>query len=64
MMKVKMMSFHLRCPWCEGSETLADGKGKVTISVQCPKCKHIYKADLDTGKTEKSKAQMRLKNRR
>ena len=41
MMKEKMMSIHLRCPWCEGSETLADGKGKVTISVQCPKCKHI-----------------------
>lgn len=30
MMKEKMMSIHLRCPWCEGSETLADGKGKVT----------------------------------
>ena len=41
-MKEKQMSIHLRCPWCEGSETLADGKGKVTISVQCSKCKHIY----------------------
>lgn len=30
-MKEKQMSIHLRCPWCEGSETLADGKGKVTI---------------------------------
>ena len=44
-MKEKQMSIHLRCPWCEGSETLADGKGKVTISVQCPKCKHIYKLE-------------------
>lgn len=23
-MKEKQMSIHLRCPWCEGSETLAD----------------------------------------
>lgn len=56
MMKEKMMSIHLRCPWCEGSETLADGKGKVTISVQCPKCKHIYKAGFRYWKDRKVKS--------
>ena len=45
---------HLVCPWCKKGETLADAKGKVTISVACPKCHRYYLADLDTGQTERS----------
>ena len=63
-MKEFQMDIHLICPWCGGSEVLADHRTKVTISVQCAKCRKIYKADLDTLKTEKSKAQKRLKRRR
>lgn len=47
---------HLICPWCLKGEALADGKGKITISVMCPKCHKYFVADLDTGKTERSNA--------
>ena len=47
-------------PWCGGSEILVDHRTKVTISVQCAKCRKIYKAYLDLLKTEKSKAQKRM----
>ena len=33
---------HLTCPWCGKGEVLADGFGKLTISVQCPRCKNFY----------------------
>lgn len=44
------------CPWCNGGEVLAYGRGAVRISVQCPKerCKRIFTVDLDSGKTERS----------
>lgn len=42
---------HLKCPWCNKGEALADGKAKVTISVQCGKCGHVFYGDLDTLKT-------------
>lgn len=51
-MKEFQMDIHLSCPWCGGSEILADRRTKATISVQCAKCKKIYKADLDSLKTE------------
>ena len=54
------MDIHLSCPWCGGSEILVDHRIKVTISVQCAKCRKIYKAYLDLLKTEKSKAQKRM----
>lgn len=50
MMKEFQMDIHLSCPWCGGSEILADRRTKATISVQCSKCKKIYKADLDSLK--------------
>lgn len=54
---------HLLCPWCKKGETLADGKAKVTISVQCPKCGRFFLGDLDTLKTEKTKACRRMGRR-
>ena len=51
---------HLICPWSSKGEVLVDGKAKVTVSVMCPKCKHIYTGDLDTLKTKKDVAQKRL----
>lgn len=50
---------HLKCPWCEKGETLADGRAKVTISVLCGRCTRPYIADLDTMKTERAKPQRR-----
>ena len=47
---------HIICPWCGRGEVLADGKAKVTVSAQCPKCGRVFYGDLDTLKTEKGKA--------
>lgn len=58
------MKYHLWCPWCGRGETLSDGRGKVTISVQCEKCHHPYLADLDSMKTERTKPQRRLGRRK
>ena len=54
------LKYHLKCPWCGKGETLADGRGKVTISVQCGKCSNTYLADLDTLKTMRTRPQRRL----
>jgi hypothetical protein len=54
---------HLICPWCFKGEALADGKAKVTVSVQCPKCGRVYFGDLDTLKTVKGKAHKRMARR-
>jgi len=51
---------HLTCPWCGKGEVLADGIGKLTISVQCPRCKNFYLGDLDTLRTIKTQPQRRL----
>lgn len=51
---------HLTCPWCGKGEVLADGFGKLTISVQCPRCKNFYLGDLDTLRTIKTQPQRRL----
>lgn len=51
--------YHLTCPWCGKGETLSDGRAKITISVQCSKCRNTYLADLDTMKPERSKPQRR-----
>lgn len=51
------------CPWCGHGETMADGRAKVTISVQCAKCRKVYLADLDTLKTERGVAQRRTMRR-
>lgn len=51
---------HLTCPWCGKGEVLADGFGKLTISVQCPRCKNFYLGDLDTLRTTKTQPQRRL----
>lgn len=51
---------HLVCPWCKKGEVLADGSGKVTISVQCPRCRNYFLGDLDTMKTSKGQPQRRL----
>ena len=51
---------HLTCPWCGRGEVLADGIGKLTISVQCPRCKNFYLGDLDTLRTIKTQPQRRL----
>lgn len=47
---------HLKCPWCHDGEVLADGKAKVSVSVQCPKCSKIFVGSLDSLITERSKA--------
>lgn len=52
-------SYHLICPVCKRGEIISDGKGKITVSVQCPKCRNIFKADLDAMKTERSSPQRR-----
>ena len=57
--RTREMRYHYKCPWCGKGETLADGKGKVTISAQCGRCGGFYLADLDTGVTEKAKPQRR-----
>lgn len=51
---------HLTCPWCGKGEVLADGIGKLTISVQCPRCKNFYLGDLDTFRTIRTQPQRRL----
>ena len=56
----QMFTRSFPCPWCGKSELLADGKAYVTVSTQCPKCRHIFVCDLQTGKAEKSQAQKRL----
>ena len=56
----KILQYHLICPFCGKGELLADEKGKVTVSVQCPKCKNYFKADLDAMKTERAQAQPRM----
>lgn len=58
------LKYHLKCPWCDKGETLSDGRGKITISVQCGKCNNTYLADLDTLKTMRSKSQRRLGRRK
>jgi len=51
---------HLKCPWCQQGEVLADGKAKVSVSAQCPKCHKFFTGSLDTLKTERSTACKRL----
>ena len=58
------MRYHLKCPWCEKGETLSDGRGKITISVQCEKCHHTYLADLDRNITMRAKPIKRLGRRK
>lgn len=49
----------LICPYCGLGKVLADGKGKISISVQCPKCHRFFIGSLDTLKTECGEAQKR-----
>ena len=56
---MKELKHHMPCPWCGKGETLSDGRSKVTISNQCPKCGRVYLADLDTLKTMRFKPQRR-----
>lgn len=51
---------HLVCPWCHQGEVLADGKAKLSISAQCPKCHRFFVGSLDSLKTERSSACKRL----
>lgn len=51
---------HLKCPWCHEGEILADGKAKVSVSVQCTKCRRFFVGSLDSLKTERSTACKRL----
>ena len=54
-MKDFQMDIHLSCPWCGGSEILADRRAKTTISVQCAKCRKIYKVDCNGVQREHNK---------
>lgn len=58
-MVVRKFYIHHVCPWCNKGEVLADGKGKITLSVQCPKCGRFFTADMDKLKTERATAQRR-----
>ena len=53
------LKYHFICPFCKQGEVLSDGRAKVIISVQCPRCRRFFLADLDTLKTEKAAAQRR-----
>ena len=59
-MGVYLFNRYLKCPWCRDGEVLADGKAKVRISVQCPKCHKFFTGSLDTLITERSAACKRL----
>lgn len=59
----KQFNRKMICPWCGHGETMADGRAKVTISVQCAKCKRVYWGDLDTLRTERGTAQKRIGRR-
>lgn len=60
---MKEFSRHLICPWCKKGEALADGKAKVTISIQCSRCGRIFYGDLDTLRTEKGTTCRRIGRR-
>lgn len=50
---------HLKCPWCDKGEVIANGRAKIIISAQCPKCHKFFEGDLDNETTIKSKAYKR-----
>ena len=52
--------YHHVCPWCKKGEVLSDARGKIVLSVQCPKCGHIFIADMDNLTTDRASAQKRL----
>ncbi len=43
----------LVCPWCEKGEVLSNASQQVVISVRCPRCGHVFLADLLGLKTER-----------
>lgn len=47
----------LVCPWCEKGEVLSNASQQVVISVRCPRCGHVFLADLLGLKTERAAAQ-------
>ena len=53
-------TLHLICPWCSKGENLADGRASAIVSAQCPRCKHFFRADLNSLKTERAQPQRRL----
>lgn len=59
-MAISSFTRHLKCPWCHDGEVLADGKAKVSVSAQCPKCHKFFIGSLDSLKTERSSACKRL----
>lgn len=48
------------CPWCAKGEVYADGRGEVSITVFCPKCRHIFRVNLDDYTVEKTVAKRRV----
>lgn len=52
--------YRLLCPWCSKGEVMSDTSEKVVISVQCPRCGHVFRADLHQLKTERAQPQRRL----
>ena len=44
----------LVCPWCEKGEVLSNASQQVVISVRCPRCGHVFLADLLGLKTERA----------
>lgn len=56
----QIFQHRLLCPWCSKGEVLLDTSGKVVISVQCPRCGRIFRADLQQLKTERAQPQRRL----
>lgn len=56
----QIFTLHLICPWCSKGEILADGRARATVSAQCPRCKHFFRADLNSLKTERAQPQRRL----
>lgn len=55
--------YHYICPWCKKGEVLSDSRGKITLSIQCPKCGRFFVADMDSLITNRSVAQKRIGRR-
>jgi len=51
------------CPWCTKGEVYSEGRGRVSVTVRCPKCLHFYRIRLDTYSVERVQARRRTPNK-
>lgn len=55
-----MTEHKLVCPFCHKGKVYAEGSGKVTITVMCPKCTRCFRICLDTFKAERAMPHKRI----